>query len=236
MAQTTTIPRPQWEANLRAESAAWKQWIAAAAAGADQDVASDLAMRTNGPADLKDRELYAPFLRPLCPPGSEVRILDVGAGPLTWFPRTWVTRKILITPIDPLAGDYDALLTASNITPNFRTIVGEAETIAQQFPVDHFHLVFCRNTLEQCYDPRKAIEQMLQVVKPGGCVLLQQEGQRTDEEQARGPWKLEQVDEDPHLLLDGNDIDLSIEFAQVAMARVEKSWHWPWLLATLKKA
>src|SRR5207247_626222 len=89
-------------------------------------------------------------------------------------------------------GSADKDLAAANVTPQFRTVRGEAETLVDQFPPEHFHLVFCRNALEQCYDPLEAIRQMLTVVRPGCWVLLQQDDIRSDTERARGPWTLEE--------------------------------------------
>ena len=54
---------------------------------------------TNPNLDLQE-ELKA--LIP-APPGSTVRILDVGSGPLTRVGKRWVDRTIEIVPTDPLA-------------------------------------------------------------------------------------------------------------------------------------
>src|SRR5205085_1387769 len=101
-----TIPRPQWTANQAAEAEFWSEWLRAGATNADKAAAADLQLRTTDVCDVSDREMVAPYLRPACPPGSQVRILDVGAGPLTWCPRKWLSRDLAVTPIDPLAGEF----------------------------------------------------------------------------------------------------------------------------------
>ena len=241
---TMRLDRARWEANLRpAEVAAWATWLDVAREGADKDVLDDFSWRIGQRADVRDKDMYAPYLRGACPPGSDAHVLDVGAGPLTFFPRSWFTRNYRVTPVDPLAGEYDKLLAAHRYEPQFRTIPGEAETLVEQFGADQFHLVFCRNALEQCYDPMEAIRQMLAVVKPGCWVLLQQEGYRGEEELPRTPWSLEEDDNDLFLVArdggggtdSGERVDLGMAFADVATLRVSRSWHWPWLLAGLKK-
>ena len=231
-----TQPREQWQRTLRDEAAAWRQWLDAARAGADKDILADFTWRIGPRADVRDKDIYAPFLRPSCPPGSDARILDVGSGPLTFFPRQWFTRNYIVTPVDPLADEYDRMLADAGVVPQFRTVKGEAETLLDQFGPDSFHCVFARNALEQFYDPLEAVRQMLAVVRPGSWVLLQQEGYRTPEEQARSPWTMEENADDVFLTsADGGRVDLGMAFADVATLRVIRSWHWPWILAGLKK-
>src|SRR5690349_148287 len=122
-----TLSREQWEQNLTAEAAASERWLDVARAGSDKRIADDFAWRTGQACDVRDKEMFAPYLRPVCPPGTQARILDVGAGPLTYFPRKWFTRDYSVTAIDPLADEFDRMLAARNITPPVRTVRGEAE-------------------------------------------------------------------------------------------------------------
>ena len=231
-----TTPRERWQRNLRDESVAWQRWFELAKAGTDKDVLADYTWRIGPRANVRDKEIYAPFLRPVAPPGTEAKILDVGAGPLTYFPRQWFTRQYSITPIDPLADEFDRMLKEAGLDPQYRTVKGEAETVLNRFGPDSFHCVFARNSLEQFHDPLDAIRQLLAVVKPGGWVLLQQEGYRTADEQPRCPWQMEENADDVFLNSpDGGRLDLGMEFADIATLRVIRSWHWPWILTGLKK-
>ena len=231
-----TIPRGAWQENLRGEADHWRQWIQAAAWHADKAVMEDFKWRTTRRCDVREKDMFAPYLRPACPPGTQARILDVGAGPLTWFPRKWFTRDYNVVPLDPLADEFDAMLAEANITPPVKTIKGEAEKLTEQFEPESFHLVFCRNAFEQFYDPMTALRQMLAVVKENCWVILIQEDYRADEQQKRGPWTIEEQDAD--LIMnapDGGKIDLGMEFADVATLRTSRSWHWPWVLGAFKK-
>jgi SAM-dependent methyltransferase len=117
------------------------------------------------------------------PPGGTVSILDVGAGPLTTLGKRWEGRVVQITAVDPLADEYKHLLAEVNITPPVQTQFGEVERLTELFPRNHFDLVHMQNALDHSYDPLLGIQQMLEVVKPRGCVLLLHEvneGYRTN--------------------------------------------------------
>jgi hypothetical protein len=53
--------------------------------------------------------------------GEEVAILDVGAGPLTILGKRYPGKSLRITPVDPLAREYDRLLAEFGVVPPIRT-------------------------------------------------------------------------------------------------------------------
>jgi SAM-dependent methyltransferase len=106
------------------------------------------------------------------PPGAVVRILDVGAGPLTRVGKHWAGRTLRLYPVDPLAEDYRALLARLRIQPPVATVAGHGEKLLEQFAENFFDLAYASNSLDHSYDPLGAIEQMFRVVKPGGHVYL----------------------------------------------------------------
>ena len=107
------------------------------------------------------------------PEGSEVEVLDVGAGPLTNLGCCWDGVNLHITAVDPLADEYDKLLKKHKIEPPVRTIRCDAEKLSSKFAVNSFDLVYAKNCIDHSYDPVTAIEQMLSVVRTGGCIYLQ---------------------------------------------------------------
>jgi SAM-dependent methyltransferase len=106
------------------------------------------------------------------PEGSVVRILDVGSGPLTYVGKRWAGREVQITPTDPLAEQYNQILTKFSIHPPVRPVAADAEKLEQHFSRDHFDLAYARNSLDHAYDPLAAIRSMLAVVKPLHFVYL----------------------------------------------------------------
>jgi SAM-dependent methyltransferase len=229
------ISPEQWKANLESELAAARDWLAAAGNG-DAAARDDLAWRLDPNADFARKQYLGEHLRLHAPPGASVSILDVGAGPMTFVPKAWVTRTIRITAVDPLAERYSAILREANRVAPVPTIPAKAETLRESFADDDFDAVFARNAFEQFEDPLLALRQMLAVVKPGHWVLVLQEGVRDEAQQRRGPWVLRE--EDDELLMsmgDGKSIDLRDELGDAADVRVTRSWHWPWLMAAFKK-
>jgi SAM-dependent methyltransferase len=109
----------------------------------------------------------------LLPPQTDVTILDVGAGPLTFLGKVSEGKNLSITAIDPLADQYNKLLGKRHITPLVRTQKLAAEELLTRFPPNSFDLVYARNCLDHSYDPERAILQLIEVVKRGRYVLLE---------------------------------------------------------------
>ena len=76
---------------------------------------------------------------------------------------------------------------------------------------------------------------MLEVVKVGRWVFLLQEGERTEAQAARARWTLLEEDGDPFLQCGQEKVDLGLELGDAVHLRVARSWHWPWLLAGMRK-
>jgi SAM-dependent methyltransferase len=106
------------------------------------------------------------------PPGAIIRILDVGAGPLTCVGKKWEGRILELLPVDPLAEEYKKVLARLRIRPPIFTKPGHGEKLLDQFNKNHFDLVCAFNSLDHSYDPLLAIRQMFAVVKPQCYVYL----------------------------------------------------------------
>ncbi len=113
-------------------------------------------------------------LRALIPvtEGDSVRILDVGAGPLTRIGKKWPGHHLEIIATDPLAEKYNALMEQLHIPLLVPVTFAHAEKLTEQFPKDHFDLAYASNCLDHSYNPILAIQQMVETVKPGHCVYL----------------------------------------------------------------
>jgi SAM-dependent methyltransferase len=122
------------------------------------------------------------------PLGSKVRILDVGAGPLTTLGKIWAGRDVELVPVDVLADHYDELLNELKIIPIVRTRKAEAEHLTEVFPEGSFDLVHARNSIDHCHDPVRAIDEMLAVTRPGGWILLRHLPNEATEEVQTKTW------------------------------------------------
>ena len=65
--------------------------------------------------------------------GSHIRILDVGAGPVSVLGDKWDGRVVQVIPIDPLAKEYNKALSKNNIHPHIKTVYAEAERLTNYF-------------------------------------------------------------------------------------------------------
>jgi len=112
------------------------------------------------------------YVRDLLPQSADVRILDVGAGPLTYLGKKCNGKRIHITAVDPLADEYDRILARHHVEPPVRTQKLDAEKLTSQFPANTFDLVFAHDCIDHSYDPERAILEMIKVVKTNCYVLL----------------------------------------------------------------
>ena len=94
------------------------------------------------------------------PPGAVVRILDVGAGPLTNVGKRWEGRTVELVPVDPLASEYKAILMRLKLRPPVLTEPADGENLVEKFEKNSFDLVCAYNSLDHSQDPLKAIQQM----------------------------------------------------------------------------
>lgn len=102
-----------------------------------------------------------------------VRILDVGAGPLTILGPKHPSKRLEITATDELAEEYDRLIKRFAVSPPIRTVYAPAEQLTDFFPQDSFDLAYARNSLDHSADPLRAIREMVAVVRPERYVLLE---------------------------------------------------------------
>ena len=98
---------------------------------------------------------------------ARLKILDVGAGPLSTIGTHCGDTPVELVPVDILAPMYDALLARLDIEPRVRTQYVPMEEIANRFAPNYFDLVTTFNAIDHAQDPVEAVSQMIRVVKPG---------------------------------------------------------------------
>lgn len=153
-----------WKKRLRSEFAFWRYWISEKKIPWEEDRRARLDPKT--PLQNWVRE------RIMASPDTPIKILDVGAGPVTQLGQVWTGRNVAITAIDPLADEYNSLLDSYGMIPPVRTQVGEGEHLEELFSPNSFDFACSINALDYSYDPLTIIKGMLTVVKPGCWVVL----------------------------------------------------------------
>ena len=158
---------PAWvhRAGLRGELSWWRGYIA-----------------TSGgawPEDLRQRlDPDAPLLEPLIADrldrfdGRSVRVLDVGAGPVSVLGKTHGDVRLDVTAVDPLGKQYARLLAKAGIAPPVPTLACKGEDVAARFGPNAFHVAYSRNAIDHSADPLAIVSAMTDTVIPGGFVAL----------------------------------------------------------------
>ena len=154
-----------WERELPTEVAFWEMWLRT---GGHQ-YPWDFERRLDGVAELQEPELLAWLERT---PRERARILDVGAGPLTWLGKTHPLTELELHAVDPLAEEYDRLLARFGIEPPVRTQPCRGEDLLERFEPQSFDAVFARNALDHAADPMRIIRAMIRLARPDGVVVL----------------------------------------------------------------
>lgn len=153
-----------WEEGISEEIKFWEEWFREKGGAWPHEY----AFRVD-----PDTHLQPEFRECIdAPEGARVRILDVGAGPLTLIGKQWPGRTVDIFPTDALADDYEKLLAKYAVIPPVKTLQVRAEELSSAFDADFFDLAYAKNSLDHCFDPLTAIRQMLMVTKPGALVFL----------------------------------------------------------------
>jgi SAM-dependent methyltransferase len=171
--QTGGASRATWTEHLGEEVAFWRDWLknkGAGGVGWEEDY-----KRRQDPANPLQEHIRR---RLSAPEGATVKILDVGAGPLTVVGKVWPGRTVEITAVDPLAKEYERAMRECGVRPLVRTQRGDAERLTEYFAESTFDLVYAQNCIDHSYDPLLAMRHMVLVAKPG-CVVLMEHG--TDE-------------------------------------------------------
>lgn len=157
--------RPVWRFRrlaLWSELLFWDRWLARRLSGG------------TGPDSLRaDRPVarrFWPFIERS--PSDPVRILEVGSGPIPGMGTSHPTRRIEVVATDVLAREYERLLKRHGIAPPVRAIPADMERLSRQFGPNAFDLVYAANCVDHAEDALRAILEMVEVVRPGGYVIM----------------------------------------------------------------
>ncbi len=209
-------PEVAWQAAIDGEVRFWRTWLATK--GERWPGSYDRAFDPDLPLQPKIAELIN------VPQGGTAKLLDVGAGPLTFLGRKDPRWTLEITAVDALGTQYGALLDEAGVVPPVRTQACESEKLSTVLPLAAFDLVAARNTLDHSYDPMRAIVEMLGCAKPGAALVLVHHPNEAVRENYRGmhQWNFEVVEGAFFLWRPGTRTDVGRELA--ARATIERSW------------
>lgn len=222
-----------WRHALSSEVAFWAEYIETRG----REHPEEFERRVDPQAPIED-PLILDALKPMG--SSHVRIIDVGAGPLTsvgFRDPAHPTRHVEVVAVDPLADDYNALLDAAGISPPVRTIRCRGEDLVETFGADSFDIGYARNALDHTADPITAIENLVQAVRPGGVIALLHTAREAENQRGEGLHQWNFDIQDGRLVVYGKRgrYDLAEHFdRQVRItAKVYSAPHASWIAATI---
>lgn len=155
------------------------------------------------------------------------RILDVGAGPTTILGYTYDDVPLDIVAVDPLADGYAALWRHFGIEPPLPVHPGAGEDLLELFDPATFDFAFARNSLDHSLDPSRIISNMVELVRPGGWVVLRHH-RNEGEEQAYEDlhrWNFDLREGD--LIVWNPDSETSVTEALAGRAVIEETGYHP---------
>lgn len=106
------------------------------------------------------------------------RVLNTGSGPLAPGPLDCGEQgfpqlgSVPVFASDGLARFYLKVFDDLDVRPPRVSLQCPVEELRECFPSNHFDVVHMRNALDHTMDPLLGIRQMLEVVRPGGWLLL----------------------------------------------------------------
>lgn len=153
---------------LKEEIGYWDDWLATRGG----KYADEFAERFDPTGEVTDPALRAVLVDLEKRPSEPVSILDVGAGPATTVGHRFSGEPVAVTAVDPLAEHYRRLLRKHRLEPPVLTERVDGEALVERFGNERFDVAYARNSLDHAVDPVAIAENMLEVVRPGGYVVL----------------------------------------------------------------
>lgn len=229
----TLTARRRRRRGLASEVKYWRDWIATRG----EPWPWDFSRRFDATSPLQER-LILERLDTL--EDGVVSILDVGAGPASSLGTMHPEKQIVLTAVDPLASEYAVLLEEAGLEAPVPTLPVAGERLRAEFGPASFDFVYARNSLDHAADPALVVEQMLEVVRPGGFVILRHYESEGEAGSYRNleQWNFRVVDGRLHIWSRRSDIDLNAHVAASATceASVETDPDVPvWVTAVLRR-
>lgn len=223
--------KSKWKSGINSEIQYWDTWFQTKG----HKWANDYLNRLN--PDLPLQKNIASYLNHL----EEIHILDIGAGPLTILGKVLNGKQINITAVDPLAEEYDEILSKYNIEPLVRTEKLDAEELTKQFSANTFDLIYARNSIDHAYNPEKAILQMIDILKNGSYIILEHRENEAIKEKYSGlhQWNFSSSEEGDFLISSQfKTTNVTRKYQNLAAIKcklLDEEKKFRWLVTTIQK-
>jgi SAM-dependent methyltransferase len=210
-----------WSAGAPDEIAFWRDYLRTGGL----QWPSEFQMRVDPTAILTESQITSRL--PSCT-SETVRIIDVGAGPLTTLGKSIPGRRVELHATDALGHHYVRLMKSMGIRPMVPTERCHGEDLDLAFPSNYFDFAYARNALDHCHDTPRVIANMVWIVKGGGWVILRHRENEAVSASYRGlhQWNFEERDGDTYVWNQQCRISLTDAFERVAQISTERDGEW----------
>jgi ubiquinone/menaquinone biosynthesis C-methylase UbiE len=113
---------------------------------------------------------------------GRIKLLEVGSGPVSLLALAAVENLCDIVAVDPLAKEYEKIMTDKGYFYPVKPIRGKGEKLLDLFSANTFDMVYSSNALDHMQSPGRAFKNMYNVTKKGGIIFIEglvNEGKRT---------------------------------------------------------
>jgi SAM-dependent methyltransferase len=165
--------RERWAKHLGSEAGYWERLI-----GTPERFRAEFGWCLEPELEVRQDEIRRAIE---AVPRDRLRVLDVGAGPVTVVGRRYGGKVIEVTAIDPLADAYNEALRRSGIEVPVVTQKLAIEDLPERFEPGSFDIAYCHNAIDHMPDPMLALDVMLALVRADGYVVIRclpREGER----------------------------------------------------------
>lgn len=161
------MDKSDWEQEINEEIAFWANWLETKGSKWPEDYRRRLDPEQRLPPLIEKSLLGKGIAK-----GTAVKVLDLGAGPLTLVGKSSEYFQVDVLPVDPLAEEYNQLLDEYHVDVPVRTVKGAAETLDCVVGEEKFNVIWICNSLDHSYDPVLGLFQAYKALAPEGSVLL----------------------------------------------------------------
>jgi SAM-dependent methyltransferase len=102
-----------------------------------------------------------------------LQLLEVGSGPVSILAAGVDEGLFNVVAVDPLARVYRELLILNDLRYPIQPVPGSGEILQTQFQSESFDMVYSSNALDHTRSPLRRLEQICEVLRPGGFLLLE---------------------------------------------------------------
>lgn len=202
-----------WQSGVQSEIDFWSNWFA--------------TKGSEWPDDYKTRmqpQPLVPWIIDLLPKTQEkLRILDVGAGPISKMGTYVPDQSAEIIAVDPLANYYNKIAFEHDIELPLATQLAFAEDLSCHFDESSFDLINCQNALDHSIEPMWGVIEMCLILKTGGVIFLAHRKNEAEFENYDGLHQWNFDDDNGEFIIWNKERRLNVSQILSSVAKIENS-------------